>query len=410
MSVPGKSFGRRVFDVLSGFGLTVTVLILLLYVTWRGTLAQVDMGLHDAVRKYFDSPVLLDDLSKIPLPYTDRRIPFSIPMVGAHLLLWVLFVNLVLGGIVRMRRTRSTLGVLIVHIGIIVMLAAGLVKFVDSDEGFIKFHPGQTKSEFASFLDWEIAVSEPAKDGKVVERVLDPEKLRNLRQQDRATIQLAGLPFELAIHGYQRNSEPVHVHSDRIADREVVDRFVLRADEPLVESEANFPGCYLEVVENGAVKAKTILWGGLEAFSGQDLPFVYEREGARYAIELRRKRYPLDFAVRLDRFSKRDHPGIDSPRDYRSWVTRLEGNAQQSVQISMNEPMRHSGYIFFQSKYGNPDRWSGGEMYSILQVVRNPSDQWPLISCVIIAIGLLLHFSRKLYGFARAQAAQRVTA
>jgi hypothetical protein len=75
-------------------------------------------------------------------------------------------------------------------------------------------------------------------------------------------------------------------------------------------------------------------------------------------------------------------------------VTKIEGATAQQVHITMNEPMRHRGFTFYQSSWG-PQRGSG-PLWSQFSVVRNPSDQVPLISCLIIAAGLLFHFGRKL--------------
>ena len=42
--------------------------------------------------------------------------------------------------------------------------------------------------------------------------------------------------------------------------------------------------------------------------------------------------------------------------------------------------------------------------FSTLSVVRNPADQYPLYSCIIIAAGLILHFARKLTRYVRVEA------
>jgi hypothetical protein len=40
---------------------------------------------------------------------------------------------------------------------------------------------------------------------------------------------------------------------------------------------------------------------------------------------------------------------------------------------------------------------------SVFSVVRNPSDHWPLYSCIVIGIGLLMAFTPRLAKFARQQ-------
>jgi hypothetical protein len=41
--------------------------------------------------------------------------------------------------------------------------------------------------------------------------------------------------------------------------------------------------------------------------------------------------------------------------------------------------------------------------------VKNPSDQWPLWSCIVIGIGLVVHFGTKLLRYAQKQAARRTS-
>src|SRR5687768_4433625 len=89
--------------LLGSFGLSITLLVLLALLTWLGTLEQVHSGLFEVQKKYFESFVLLHRVGPIP-----------IPLPGANLVLCVLFVNLVVGGIIRLRRNAATAGILVV--------------------------------------------------------------------------------------------------------------------------------------------------------------------------------------------------------------------------------------------------------------------------------------------------------
>ncbi len=53
----------------------------------------------------------------------------------------------------------------------------------------------------------------------------------------------------------------------------------------------------------------------------------------------------------------------------------------------MNQPLRYDGKAFYQASFGK------GDTLSILQVVQNPGWLLPYISCVLVAIGLIVHFS-----------------
>ena len=61
--------------------------------------------------------------------------------------------------------------------------------------------------------------------------------------------------------------------------------------------------------------------------------------------------------------------------------------------IYMNHPLRFEGLTFYQASYAE------NNTVSILQVVKNPGWLLPYISCLIMSIGLILHFGIKLYQY-----------
>ncbi|MFG0317263.1 MAG: cytochrome c biogenesis protein ResB [Planctomycetota bacterium JB042] len=380
---------RRAYDALSSFGLTIVILVLMLLVTWKGTLAQVDVGLFQAQKKYFDSIYFTEDLFGIP-----------VPVPGGYLLMGLLFLNLFLGGMLRLRRTRATAGILVIHVGIAFLLVAGFVKFHHSTEGSIRFHAGQQRQEYTSYHEWEFVVAAPEGEGRWREYVVPGDRFLNLPPSESLTFTHPDLPFETRLSEVARNSTIRPEEGAGRTSQPVVNGFWIQRLPLDKEAERNLVGAIVDVVPRDGTPAKGIVWGVQRA------PFAAEIGGTTYAFDLRKKRYGLDFAVRLDRFKKTDHPGTESPKDFRSWVTKIEDGVEQQVEISMNEPLRHKGYILFQTAWDRPDAASNGEYYSVLAVVRNPSDQWPLYSCIIIAAGLLLHFVRKLGRYAKAQASQ----
>ena len=81
-----------------------------------------------------------------------------------------------------------------------------------------------------------------------------------------------------------------------------------------------------------------------------------------------------------------------------------EGSTTRPVKISMNEPLRSDGLVLYQASWGPANARQGQRLFSTLAVVRNPSDRWPLYGCIVIAAGLLMHFSRKLARVLRSEA------
>jgi hypothetical protein len=53
----------------------------------------------------------------------------------------------------------------------------------------------------------------------------------------------------------------------------------------------------------------------------------------------------------------------------------------------MNQPLRYDGKAFYQASFGK------GDTLTILQVVENPGWLLPYISCVLVTLGLLIHFA-----------------
>jgi hypothetical protein len=119
------SFPARVFAVFSSLGLATILLLLLGILTWFATLEQVEHGLFATLNKYFDwkQPFLVPDLESLRI--NDKLVP--IPLPGGYWLCALLLVNLILGGVIRIRKGRKQIGVIIAHFGIIYMLIAGAV-------------------------------------------------------------------------------------------------------------------------------------------------------------------------------------------------------------------------------------------------------------------------------------------
>jgi hypothetical protein len=183
----------------------------------------------------------------------------------------------------------------------------------------------------------------------------------------------------------------------------------LKPEEVFPERDANIVGCYVTVVTAGGRRIDGMVrafrgWRQTDRlpWDGRRAPFVFEIDGERWAIDLRRVVYDLPFAVRLDQFVKRDHPGTMTAADFRSFVTVREGANEQPVQIFMNTPLRKDGYVLFQTSWGpqHNGRPAGGPpWFSTFEVANNPSDKWPEIACWVIAAGLVLHFLHKLWRF-----------
>ena len=142
-------------------------------------------------------------------------------------------------------------------------------------------------------------------------------------------------------------------------------------------------------------------------WAGEMLPWTFETNGHTWAVSLRHERYPMPFTVRLEDFQHEYHPRTNTAKKFQSDITILEGDEARPVRISMNQPLRDRGLVLFQSGWGPQNDPDATRMFSVFSVVRNPSDHWPLYSCIVIAAGLLFAFSTKLVRHVTSQTALR---
>ena len=424
----------RVVMTFSSQKLAVVLLVTLGLLTWLGTLAQIEGGLWATQKEYFESWGLIAEL---PLSWWGSAIPsvenqwvIKIPLPGAYPVMMLLFLNLLVGGMVRLKWRAKNTGVLITHIGIALLLLAGFVKMEYSYSGALALYETPSSgpevpnrqyesSTFVSFHDYELALMKD--NGDTVEELVVPESKLLGAIDDTVTLSGKGLPFELQIHHYLVNCRPLSKGPMVRVTTPVLEEpggpgIYLHPLKTSPDREQNQTGVYVRVMVRGQQHAEGIIWGpGRLPFAQARFPFVFEVEGARWAVDLRKVIYELPFKVRLSKFVKTDHPGTMTPADFRSWVSVKDGGQEREVQIWMNNPLRQDGYVAYQTNWGpqqpGPDgRPLGPPWYSVFEVAANPSDQWPMWSCWVIGLGLFVHMIMKLSRFLKSSTRTNLTA
>ena len=410
------NFLKRIVALLSSFGFAAILLVFLMLLTWLGTLEQVQHGLFETQKKYFES-IFLVHWFEMRLPwFADgsfewTRLSIPLPLPGVYLLLSLLLLNLVCGGIVRMRKDKARAGILVAHLGIVLMLVAGFVKYRFSIDGQMTLWPNETKNQFASYFEWELTIHEAVPEGKVTELVIPDREWSSQIEDGPVTFTSDALPFDVVVGSWLKNCEVVRKGPMFQGDSPVVDGYVLLSRPPEPEAERNLAGVAITLVEKGGGKpTDALLWAGTEMLDDilppphpPRQPLTHEAGGKRWLLALRHRRWQVPFTVRLDKFTFEMHPGTGEPAVFLSDVTKVEAGGEQAVKISMNEPLRHGGYTLFQASYGPSNAPEDSPHYSVFAVVRNPSDQWPKWSCYIIALGLLYHFAMKLMKYVKSE-------
>jgi hypothetical protein len=379
---------QRPFRLFGSFGLSCTLLLFLGLLTWLGTLEQVHMGLYDVQKKYFESLYLIHWAGPVP-----------IPLPGAYLVMLLLFTNLVVGGVIRMRGKKSRVGILITHFGILFLLLAGFIKLFYSEDGYVRLYPGDRSSTFKSYYRKELVLQQDLGSDGLREFIVPQEMfMDDYRPTTPLTLHSDMLPFDLVVTETMRNSRVQPKGPMFNVDTPVINGAYLKRLDPAKEAEHNLSGAYVSVVAKADGSSQEgILWQRNMA------PWVIDVAGQRWAINLREEQYPMPFTIVLDEFRKEDHPGMGLARSFESDVTLIEGSSTRELTILMNEPLRDRGLVVYQSGWGPQDAGPGVPLFSSLAVVRNPADQFPLYACIVIAAGLVLHFSNRLARYVRAE-------
>jgi len=365
---------------IGSFGLACVLLLCLFFLTFQGTLYQVDHGLYEAKQIYFNSWFVT----------TEGGLPY---FPGGVLVMLTLTINLIVGGLMRIKWRQRNAGVLIIHFGIIFMLVAGLVKLVDSEEGHLTLYEGQQSDQFVSYHLNEATIWELGQNAQVPQWVIGDDFLSDLTDGGERSFHAKDLPFTLVLSDYLPNCNALPKGPNWQAKGKVIDGYGLLQLPKEKENEMNTAGMHAKVIAKDGSEQEALLWGRQQA------PWAFEVDGRQFAVSFGHAAYDMPYAIHLDKFIKEDHPGISMAKAYKSRVTKIDQDGAQPILIQMNEPLREGGLVLFQASYGPSTPGYDGPFYSVFSVVQNPSDKWPEYSLWVITLGLILTFGRHLFGF-----------
>ena len=414
-----SSIGGLIFRFFASFGLATTVLVLLLLVTLLGTLEQLDHGLLRTQVKYFESFFITSVdlkccLTAMHWPWGAEGVgtmPVILP--GGYLLMLVLAMNMICGGLIRLKKEMVWLvklplrlftgklnearpvprrvGVFIAHFSIVFMLLAGVVSLYFKKEGATWVREGETADEFQSFHNSVIEIERvrPQPDGGKREALVIPDThFRDLAPGKERTFTSSKLPFEIAVTNYFEHCEPRK--DDRAGSIDGYRLQEVAAVNPrsgkVLEHESQTNGAYVTIHEKNGGEQRGIIWRTERA------PWTFKVGDEEYAISLTRRTYELPFAVTLKKFIRKVHPGTMQAREFSSEVVVTRNGHDENKLITMNQPLRAGGFAFFQSSFDEEAADRGGTQASMFQIASNPSDHWPLWSLIAAGIGLLIQF------------------
>lgn len=353
---------KTISDFLSSAKLLHYSLPVLMVYLVLGTVAQKYIGLYEASKIFFSSPVIwIYDV--VPLP-------------GMPAIIAVIFFNISFKLIFKSPWTIKNSGIIITHIGAMLLMQGGLLTALFSHEGYLDIIEGQSKSAVADYHAREFVIIDE-ESGDAVQR-LDHAELHAGYKIDGA-----GFPFTIGVLEYCQNCD-ISARENATELYQGMAQHMQIAPKALNKNnEENLSGLTLSVTDrNGLERAVFVV---LEEVPQHPR---FQVGDASYRFELRRTRRNLPFDVELVDFEKELYPGTNTAKSYSSLVRIRDNGAEWESLISMNAPLRYKGYTFFQSSFAQTPN---GEEVSVLAVVWNAGRSFPYISGLVMCIGLLLH-------------------
>jgi hypothetical protein len=389
-ALPPRSRLGQLWDALTSLRLTIVCLVALMVLVVGCTLAQVQLGTFGAVSKYMRSWLVWWDV-----PGT----VFSLPVFpGGALTGLVLAVNLVAAQFRRLELSWKKLGLWIVHAGLILLVAGEFVTGMFQRDDRLAFEVGQTTNYVFSLRNVELAVidtTDPAFD--------DVHGIPGSLLARADAVDVPGTPVQIRVKQYFENAVLSNLQPGQtpLATAGVGAGVAVREVPPTtVDDDVNQTTAVVEPVAGGRSYGTWLVSRALGA------PQTFVHEGRTYRLELREQREYLPYALSLRQFRHDVYPGTDIPKNFSSLVHLQNPGTGESrdVLIYMNQPLRYAGRAFYQASFGKNDT------LSILQVVENPGWLLPYLSCILVTLGLLVHFTISLARWVRSQSASRTEA
>lgn len=364
---------QRTWRLFTSLKLTIVCLVLLMVLVVLCTLAQVDLGTLGAVDAYMRSFFVWWDVPGSA---------WSLPVFpGGGLVGLLLGLNLLAAQIKRLELTWSKVGLWIVHAGLILLFVGEFATAMLQKDMQMAIEEGQTLNFVEHPRLTELAVidiTDPAHDKAhgIPEAVLARAE----------PVDLPGTPLTIKVKKFFRNSE-LSRRSDNeppVATMGVGVGVAIKALPPeSKEDRGNRSAAIVEPLAGGRSYGTWLVADSLGA------PQTFIHEGRTYQLTMRSQRSYLPYTVTLKEFSHDVYAGTDIPKNFSSLVhlSNPARSEERDVLIFMNQPLRYAGKAFYQASFGK------GDTLSVLQVVENPGWLLPYIACVLVTLGLLVHFA-----------------
>jgi hypothetical protein len=412
---------RQVLELLASLRLTVVLFALSMFLVFVGTLAQMDASIWTVVKQYFRSWIVVVPLQHFVRfsqvffgvdPAIQLSSAWSFPFPGGWTIGLLLLVNLLAAHAIRFRMTWKRSGILLLHLGVILLLVGELITGLFQVEQKMTIAVGET----VNFTDRsvpplvELAIV-TAVDDRTQEEILIPQS----KLKSESTIRDERIPFDVYILSYAPNSM---IAGSSKNDPEAVAssngnyyRVNVKKEESGVDTAEDQPMVRVRFLKKGT--EEEIATGTFSTWFYPNLtrvvsvrnfpqfpPQQLTVDGKDYQVSLRPKREYKPHTVKLLEFRHDVYIGTTTPRNFSSLIRLQDAEQKEDREtlIYMNSPLRYRGEAYFQSGY------MPGNKGTVLHVVRNPGWLLPYIACCVVTLGMAVHFGISLQGFLKKRA------
>ena len=309
---------------------------------------------------------------------------------------------------------RKRAGIVVIHLGVGLLMFGELLVSLNSVEEKMFIREGETISYTSEsrFLEFQVIDRSSPDHDRVVTIPLHKLQSGDIFQHD-------DLPVDLQLVAFYKNSEVLPLKKSMQGYQPRVQNMknlattgiglswlVEEARQVGTNSElSDAPAAYVRLIPKDEGEVQTVLlahlFGDARISLGRpaDINETIRVGASTYDFALRYRRNYKPFQITLEDIRKEDYLGTNTVRDYSSYVVlnhAANNVANQRTRIWMNNPLRYDGKTFYQTGYH--DLRDGTEATS-LQIVTNVGWMIPYISCMLVVVGLLSHFSMTLSRF-----------
>ncbi len=290
-------------------------------------------------------------------------------------------------------------GVVLLHGGVGLMMFYELHVALTAVETQLSLAEGERTNYVQDVRTFELAVSDTT--DPTLDRVVAIPKSIVLGSQP---IDNPDLPFKIQITGYQPNAilRSVSPHDKNPATEGMGLVVFPEAATPSAGADSaggiDEPAVYVNLQSKADDKLLGTYLASFGMWSRDQSDSVRVGEKT-YKIELRPKRYYKPYRFELVDVRKDDYLGTNTPRNYASTVHIVDQsrNVDEEKTIWMNNPLRFANETFYQSNYSQ-EAGTGIE-HTTLSVVANSGWMMPYVGCMLVGVGMLVHFLTLLVRF-----------